>query len=355
MRIISKFHDYYDSVMRDDARDARCWVRKPRIELADIGHNGLPWDAEVPGRQNGGVCGERSIGTGLGWRKRAALDRACAAAGPEDAVAVRNASNSLDGAREALVLVAGKAHPVFVMGAGFLHFAQALRGCDPAESSRRLAQMTYPAAFDVPAHARDRAPVGGTAEDLVAEWKRCVGKALDRAAALGGGEAIAGLPGGSIGKFFDGIETRFYLGSMRWGTEARKSLAYEAALAEAEKRDWTDLHLRFGSPVLMLSRWRGNRGWGSNARAEAVTEVTVDPCLDMLRFSSRIDPFTLFQEVSMFVEGVMPDRSRDMVDLSDRSRVLKGGFDPVYGFRTRPHGKAGEGQAAHKCGRGAGS
>lgn len=49
-------------------------------------------------------------------------------------------------------------------------------------------------------------------------------------------------------------------------------------------------------------------------------------------FQKVLDPYTAFQEISMFVGGVLPREGREMVEVSDKSLVAKHGFDK-WSFR----------------------
>lgn len=67
--------------------------------------------------------------------------------------------------------------------------------------------------------------------------------------------------------------------------------------------------------------------------------ITTWPCLKDLGFQKIKDPYTAFQDISMYQFGVLGDVDKDTVDISDKDRVAGKGFDTVYGFRKRPGGK----------------
>ncbi|MBO9428257.1 hypothetical protein [Sulfitobacter sp. R18_1] len=58
--------------------------------------------------------------------------------------------------------------------------------------------------------------------------------------------------------------------------------------------------------------------------------------LDALQFPTVMDGFTLNQEIFRFISGVLPSPGASTVEIEDKYRIRKGGFDPKYGFRTRP-------------------
>lgn len=57
--------------------------------------------------------------------------------------------------------------------------------------------------------------------------------------------------------------------------------------------------------------------------------------LSSLGFYKKMDPFTAYQEVSMYVGGVIPKDTMDMIEISDQSRLEKRGFNECS-FRKMP-------------------
>lgn len=124
--------------------------------------------------------------------------------------------------------------------------------------------------------------------------------------------------------------------------------AYDQARQKFLEQDFTDFHLNVGAPVvLLLNVHRIGRGqlpqeqkkeladnMGRGGRA--CTIMVLNPRLADLNFASVLDPATAFQEISRFVCGVAPGQQMPMVEISDQIKVEKKGFDPKYGFRTRP-------------------
>jgi hypothetical protein len=49
-----------------------------------------------------------------------------------------------------------------------------------------------------------------------------------------------------------------------------------------------------------------------------------------------MDPFTTYQELSMFVDGKIAYPGNSMTVIEDKYRIAAHGFDTKYGFRTRP-------------------
>lgn len=64
---------------------------------------------------------------------------------------------------------------------------------------------------------------------------------------------------------------------------------------------------------------------GSNYQAPSVLEL--NPCLKDYGFMRMIDPFTAFQEISMYISGVLGVGNPEMVEISDESMRDKKGFN----------------------------
>lgn len=57
--------------------------------------------------------------------------------------------------------------------------------------------------------------------------------------------------------------------------------------------------------------------------------------LKNINFPKILDPFTAYQELSMWVGGVLPKTGNEMVSISDEDKITKRGFDK-WSFRKMP-------------------
>ncbi len=64
--------------------------------------------------------------------------------------------------------------------------------------------------------------------------------------------------------------------------------------------------------------------------------ITLNPRLSEFEFQRIIDPYTMYQNVDMFVSGVLSHPSNPPVQVKDKDMIVKKGFDSEYGFRKRP-------------------
>lgn len=96
------------------------------------------------------------------------------------------------------------------------------------------------------------------------------------------------------------------------------------ALPVAEK--WSkevilDLHISLGAPIVNVS---------------GTIESNVN--LKELQFQKIVDPYTAFQEISMFIGGVLGNPEKEMTELTEKDRINQHGFDK-WSFRKLPEVK----------------
>ena len=73
------------------------------------------------------------------------------------------------------------------------------------------------------------------------------------------------------------------------------------------------------------------RSWPGNG------DMVIDPNLAELKFFKVYDPFSAFQEISMFI-GNIATKGNDTVKIQDKDQIVKKGFDLSTSFR-RPKGE----------------
>lgn len=69
--------------------------------------------------------------------------------------------------------------------------------------------------------------------------------------------------------------------------------------------------------------------------------LVLNPCLKDLKFFKVKDPVTAFQEISMFISGVIGVPSKPVVEVSDKVKAASRGHDGEYSFKKTP-GKRGK-------------
>ena len=88
----------------------------------------------------------------------------------------------------------------------------------------------------------------------------------------------------------------------------------------------SNLFSKYNCPVFLYGQW--NQKY----------EVRLNPTLKDLEFFKVQNPFTCFQELSMYIGGVLKQPDRPMVEITDKDRISKHGFDK-YSFRKLPQPK----------------
>ena len=89
-------------------------------------------------------------------------------------------------------------------------------------------------------------------------------------------------------------------------------------------KDLLSIHAEYDSPILLLKREKYNG-----------ISCSLNPNLSAVKFERCLDPFTAFQELAMFISGVMGGKSPKTVEISDKVRAEKHGFDK-WSFRKPP-------------------
>ena len=90
-----------------------------------------------------------------------------------------------------------------------------------------------------------------------------------------------------------------------------------------------DLHFELDTPVLAI---------GDNKIPNTDGVIVLNPCLKDISFFKCLDAFTTFQELSMFIGGVMGGKVPAMIDIKDEDRIAMHGFDK-WSFRRLPEKK----------------
>ena len=278
MRLISDFHDYYDAALSHGHDDKVVYDRTTSTAHIRLNPDSLTWEAN------------RAFGTGRGPRitvQDKANDRVVRPVWYD----TRQDSPTHWTCHEAFVVVSGKAHPVWVR-------------------DRTVTTITG---------ERKREPVGAPTPEGVGTLVRRASESLTTT-------------------HFRPHPPEIVV------THAKTKKIDQADVDHRRQRfletDFTALHLELGAPVLLICA-PGTvadtaRGPMTDPNLVPNALVIKNPRLSDLGLQTVLDPFTCFQQISQFIEGVVPGQQMPMVEISDKSKIDKKGFDPKYGFRTRP-------------------
>lgn len=118
-------------------------------------------------------------------------------------------------------------------------------------------------------------------------------------------------------KRLDGMMEELKFGASPWDNTSR-----EVWLQFMFSMD--DFH-QFNSPILLV---RGH----TDSRDPV---VIVDPVLRDIDFQKVVDPYSAFQEIQMFLSGVLGNTEKETVAISDVHRLEAAGFDKKWSFRKQ--------------------
>ena len=83
----------------------------------------------------------------------------------------------------------------------------------------------------------------------------------------------------------------------------------------------------YASPILLLE---------TEYVQDCGPRLTVNPVLKNYGFQRIMDPFTAFQEIQMFISGVLGSPEKETATISDVHRLEAAGFDKKWSFRKPP-------------------
>ena len=66
---------------------------------------------------------------------------------------------------------------------------------------------------------------------------------------------------------------------------------------------------------------------------EEIVPFTLNPNLKDLHFHKYKDSYSTFQDIQSYLSGILGIAQHPTLELSDRSKILKAGFDPKTSFR----------------------
>ncbi len=287
MKLISKFHDYYDTALAFGRDEDVLYIRERSQGMLALPSDLVPWDS--PGRY-----GRRTgpLKTVVYETHHARMPRYSVDHFPEPMdLGSRDLCIEV---HEAFVVLAGKAYPVWL---------------EPRNGEVLLEGMKSP-------------PIGSPTIDsyrtLVAE-RHAVHPRRAR-----------------------GEEADIVVQTVDWREEDRQR--YDEARKRFLAYDFTSLHIDQGAPIFLLAakssvqqNWSRMDDVAEKATAQDLNVAMIrNPCLKDLGFQRTLDPQSCFQSIAQFIGGVMPGKQMPMVQLDDKHMVQKKGFDPKYSFRTRP-------------------
>ena len=151
-------------------------------------------------------------------------------------------------------------------------------------------------------------------------------------------------------KFYRKIERRFHY-SPAWKVEFTYDADYAAKYMETQVGKNTFLHdqlkkidnanvldvfREYNTPAFAYDCEWSEDNYGGNYRHK----FEINPILKDLQFYKVFDAFTAFQEIQMFISGVLGTGEKEMVEIEDKYKIGQHGFDK-WSFRREPTKKKG--------------
>lgn len=109
--------------------------------------------------------------------------------------------------------------------------------------------------------------------------------------------------------------------------------------SELKRLDLDELHRIHGAPVLRIveAPYGRDRKTLKTDYRTSWFDVETNPVLRDCNFARLVDPFTAFQEIAMYLSGVMGVSEKEIVVLNDKEKIAKHGMDK-WSFRKMPVG-----------------
>ena len=92
---------------------------------------------------------------------------------------------------------------------------------------------------------------------------------------------------------------------------------------------------RLNTPVFSIPFSHHLSQYEQKYRGLHAPKFTVNPNLTAFRFFKYKDAFTTFQEIQSYLSGVLGSPEKELIEVSDRSKIIKSGFDLKTSFRNR--------------------
>lgn len=110
---------------------------------------------------------------------------------------------------------------------------------------------------------------------------------------------------------------------------------HETLFTALPKVDWDSIHARENAPILTIVLPPKKREYYGSKGQTVNYIILKNPQLSQVQFQNVIDPWTAYQELSMYMGGIMANHGKPMVQLTDKDVHAKHGFDK-WSFRKMP-------------------
>jgi hypothetical protein len=105
------------------------------------------------------------------------------------------------------------------------------------------------------------------------------------------------------------------------------------------KNDWSylvDLFRLHKTPIFLYGNVDDLLTHDEKHDLKKYFNLIINPKLKEIKYQAEMDAATTFQEVFMYIAGVLGSVEKEMINISDKDKIKQHGFDPKYGFRKMP-------------------
>jgi len=122
-------------------------------------------------------------------------------------------------------------------------------------------------------------------------------------------------------------EFKKYFKHFAWDTTM-----FDDFINAVKEYDCTELHRKLNTPIFLLDT-------NPQIHIKSTSVFVINPILKDYEFYKVFDSFTAFQEISMFIGGVLGTGEKSIIEVSDKDKIISRGFDYKWSFRKEPSQK----------------
>lgn len=124
-------------------------------------------------------------------------------------------------------------------------------------------------------------------------------------------------------EFYFGLECLKYL---REDRDLKKTYDF---ITKIHGKENIELFFKYKSPVFIYTPEIQSMIWNNKT-----TKIILNPILKEYKFFKIFDTFTAFQEIAMFISGVLGSNREPELKLTDKDKIIQHGFDTKWSFRN---------------------
>ena len=117
----------------------------------------------------------------------------------------------------------------------------------------------------------------------------------------------------------------------KYSSDKQNKEITEKYFTKFHNKEHSDLFIKYHVPIFVYDFGTGFIQEGIHRTSKA---FQTNPNLSQYEFYKLFDAPTAFQEIQMFLQGVLGNKEKITVVISDQNKLLQHGFDPKWSFRN---------------------